>query len=358
MNQRDMHKHLSQTQAQPPHGHVPQKGGSGGGLPWGKILIGCGCLSLIGIAVAVGLGFFVYSAGSDWVEEQKKAVGVPDLPTTDGDETGSAGSDQVASADAKQDFIKKKEQALDPAKIRGYLARPLTKTDIREYTEFVEEWQDDPAYENYVEQWKAMEEMGKKKDDSTIGKLQQVRQLGKSMTAVRDVIEAYDAHVKEHGGYQKHYGRMMRIGGAVAAADLIAKDHKIKDADSDRVAKLILKDRPKIKAEYEKNIAEARKAAKEAQRRKAAGKDPQDMAGMHAMLAVGQGGPGLIALARMPEASFQTWEDLSESERKELRETLKTGVAPGPWFMFTNVNAAQVIGLAYVAELEEFQKTE
>jgi hypothetical protein len=334
----------------------PSGGQSGGGWPWGKILAGCGCLTflgLVGIAVVV---YFVVDAGTKFAEE----TGISDIAEmAEEAETASGGKD---NARIQQEARKRKEEALDPKKIRDYVQQPLTKKDIKEHHAFTKEWQDSPAYKNWVVQFEKMKELDKNKDDSVAGGLKAVGQSAKWVNSVRDVMEAFDTQVRDSGGYEKYYGRMLRIGGVVAASDTIAKSQKSKTIDglsgasSDAVAAQMIKERPEIAKQYKKNIAEAKKAMEEVEKRKKAGKEPRpgDMAAFSGLATIMQG-PGTIALARMPEKSFQTWKSLSPKEREKLRESLSGTIAPGHWFGLFAVNPAGLLMTSYMAEMNELK---
>ncbi|QDG49758.1 hypothetical protein FIV42_03100 [Persicimonas caeni] len=345
----------------------PPSGGSGSGFPWGKVLAGCGCLTVLLMFCAGGAVFFMIQKGSEFAEEN----GLKDIAEMIEEMEGGSGSsgsggplggaesgNGEGSADIQREARQRKEDALDVEKIRAYINEPLTKKDIREHHEFVEEWKSDPAYKNWVEQFEKMKELNKKKDESVTGNLKAIGQSAKWMNAAKTVMEAFDKKVREEeGGYEKYYGRLMRIGGVVAASDTITKSNrKLKDANSDAVAKRMLEERPEIAKQYKKNLAEAKKAVAEAEKRKKAGQEPNpgDMAALGGLMTIMQG-PGTVALARMPEGSFETWKKLSPEERKKLRESLTDSIAPGPYFGLFAVNPAGLIMTAYMAELDELK---
>jgi hypothetical protein len=343
-----------------PH-NAPPSGGqhsggnqSGGGFPWGKVLAGCGCVSLLGIIAIAVVVYFVVDAGSKFAKE----TGITDIVemAEKADETGASSGDGSKKR-IEQQARKRKEEALDPKKIRAYVDAPLTKKDIREHHAFNKKWENSSAHKNWVVQFEKMKELDKEKDDSVAGGLKAVGQSAKWLNSVHDVMEAFDKQVRDSGGYEKYYGRMMRIGGVVAASDTITKaNKKLKDPDSDAVAKRMIKERPEIAKQYKKNFAEAKKAIAEAEKRKKAGKEPKrgDMAAFAGMATIMQG-PGTVALARMPEASFETWKKLSAKERKKLRDSLTASIAPGHWFGLFAVNPAGLLMTSYMAEMEELK---
>ncbi|MGM0555436.1 MAG: hypothetical protein ACQEVA_03560 [Myxococcota bacterium] len=340
-------------QGRPPQGQPQQ---SGGGFPWGKVLAGCGCLTLVAVLVGGGLMWWGFSK----VKEVGDEAGITEL--LEEGSSGSSGSSGATSpgtdkdgkqkGDAKKRAREARDEALSHEKLRTYIREPLTKKDINEYREFVEEWRENDAYKNWTTHWEALKERGKAEDkDSMAGQLKTAGQTAKTMSAMQSVWKAYDQHVRDQGGYEEHFGRMTRIGGLMAAADGVAKTNKFKDANSDKVAKKMLDERPEVAKQYKKNIADARAAAKKA--RESGDKDAKDMAAMQGMMSL-VSNPGALAMARMPEESFETWSDLSKSDRKELRELMKTSIAPGPYFgMAFGGNPGTLLVAAYMSELKE-----
>ena len=349
----------SPPQARPPGDNR----GGGGGFPWGKVLAGCGCLTLVALLVAGGVGYWLYSAGKEKLNDEEGGFisALEDMSESsgsrgssssgEGGEAGAASSGSSAKG-AKKKARKAREEALSHKKLREYVRQPLTKSDVEEYKDFVKQWRQDKAYKNWNKQWKAMKARSEDKDkESMVGQLKTARQTAKTMTAVQQVWKAYDEHIRQHGGYEKQYGRMTRVGGLIAAADAVAKEHKIENANSDKVAEKILEQRPEVAKEYQKNVEAAREAARAA--KESGDKDAQQMASMQGLMTM-MSSPGAVAMARMPEESFETWAKMSEGERKELRELMKTSVAPGPYFssMFGG-NPASLLVAAYMAELRD-----
>lgn len=333
----------------------PQPGqqASGGGFPWVKVLAGCGCLTLVGLIVLGVAGYFIYQKGSKMADEN----GIKDLMEAAESAKENGQSADGEGADVQRQARKRKEEALDPKKIRAYVQEPLTQSDIDAHFAFVEEWQKNPAYKNWVEQYKKMQEIDKKDDDSVTGQLKAVGQSVKWVNAAEKVMKAFDKQVRDEGGYEQYYGRMIRIGGVVAASQTIAKTNKkLDDPNSDAVASQMLQERPEIAEQYKKNMKEAKKAIAEAEKAKKAGKkpDPSSMAAMGGLMTVFQG-PGTIALARMPDKSFQTWKGLAPAKRKRLRESLNDAIAPGPWFGLFAVNPAGLLMSTYMAEMNELK---
>ncbi len=349
----EMNAHSPQGPAQQP----PQAASSGGGFPWGKVLAGCGCLTLLGvIALGVG-GYFLFGAASDAAEESGVAAIFEEAKAHKEAAEENSGKSGKANADIEREARKAKDDALDHEKVRAYLREPFTKKDVREHQAFVDQWHEHPAYKNWVEQYEKMKEVSEENDESVSGKLRAAGQASKWIRSARDVMEAFDEYVRDNGGYEEYYARLVRIGGVITASDTMTKSNKkLDDANSDAVAKQMLTERPEIAREYAKNMKEAKKAAKRAKEAKAEGKKPSpgDQAALAGMMGMFQG-PGTVALARMPEKSFKTWQSLSEAERKQLRESLDGSIAPGPWFGLYQLNSTALVMAAYAAEFQALE---
>ncbi|MFW5967438.1 MAG: hypothetical protein ACOCV2_07970 [Persicimonas sp.] len=332
--------------------------GSGGGLPWGKILAGCGCLGIVAIAVLGVGGFFGLKAFSGKADE----AGVTDLVEAFSEEGTSGGEgdgvDPEEAEEIRQEARESKERALDEDRLRSYLREPLTKRDVRRHVAFVEGWRDHPKNEEWREQYEKAEKLDEEDPDSLSGAVKATGTFAKLGRLAAEVMEAFDAYVQDEGGYEDYYGRMVRIAAVNLAAQAVADaDSELDDPYSDETAEAMLEERPKVREEYEKNFDEAREAIQEAKKRKESGQqgaEGTDPAAMAAMSGVFQN-PGTVALARAPEESFETWRDMSAEERKELRKVLEGSIAPGQWFDFYALNTTGVLMTAYAAEIEELE---
>lgn len=340
------------------------------GLACGVIALGCGCLTLILLgAVALGAFFFVRSDASTADPDNAQGGifgifgeegGIVDMIAAGAKEAAKEGDKKSPAPKKKQKNAEQKaraqmKEALSPEKIRAYLAQPLTPKDINAHQKFMRGWAKDPAQIEYIKQSKAVEKLtqdSKGKEGSVAQSLKAVNASAKAMKSMQQVTEAFDKYIRKNGGYEEYYGRLLRIGGVVAAAQTVKDaNKKFKDPDSDAVAKQMLKERPEVAKEYRKNFEEAKQAIAKA--RKSGAKNSN--AGMGALMAMGQG-PGTVALARMPEKSFKTWEALSVSQRKALRESLAQKDGFGGWFSLFAVNPAGLLVSATIAELDALQQ--
>lgn len=342
------------TQAEPTAAGGSPSGS--GGLPWGKILAGCGCLSVLAIAVIGVGGFFLYKGASEKADE----AGVTDLVEAFSEE-GTGGGADIDPEEAKkirQEARESKERALDEERMREYLREPLTKRDVRRHMKFVEGWRDHPQNERWREQYKKAEKLEEEDSDSLSGAVKATGTIAKLGRMAAEVMEAFDAYVQEEGGYEDYYGRMIRIAAVHLAAQAVADaDSELDDAYSDETAEAMLEERSKVREEYQNNIDEAREAIQEAKKREESGQqgaEGTDPAAMAAMSGIFQN-PGTVALARAPKESFETWQAMSPEERKELRKVLEGSIAPGQWFDFYALNTTGVLMTAYAAEIEALE---
>ncbi|MBA2663862.1 MAG: hypothetical protein H0U74_16355 [Bradymonadaceae bacterium] len=326
-------------------------------FPLGLVLGGCGCLSLIGLTAAAVVGYFAYEKGSAFVNEVSQDFGVSS-PTQSGQGAPAASGTSkaegskggiVGSAESHAKAVKENADALDAAKIRAYLDKPLTKADIQAFHKSAEAWQKNPAYIKWEKQNEALKSLNTKNDESVAGKLRAAREVGKTYTAMHELAAAFDEHLKKQGGYEKHYANTIRIAGVVAATETMAKQHKLKDKHADEAIKLVLKEQPAIAKEYKETIAEAQKTA-------AANKnDPNNPAAMQALMAISASGPGGVAMARMPAQSFRTWESLSAVERKQAETNLSFAMGASSW-LGEAINPSMLLPMAMMSELQEFSK--
>jgi|GEM_PF-5351725 len=352
----------------PPNAQNPPNAPKKKGLPCGLIAIGCGCLTLILLAVVAVGGFLMFRTTASAVEDEGGGLfgifgeegGIVDMIAAGAKEASKEGDKKSTAQNKSKKNAEKKAkeemtQALSPEKVRSYLAQPLTPKDINEHQKFMRDWAKDPAQIEYIKQTKNIEKLtkdSKDKEGSVANSLKVVNASAKAMTAMQEVTEAFDKYVRKNGGYEKYYGRLLRIGGVVAAAQTVKDaNKKFKDPDSDAVAKQMLKERPEVAKEYRKNFDEAKKAIAKA--KQSGAKDSN--AGLGALMAMGQG-PGTVALARMPEKSFKTWDALSVTHRKALRESLVQKDGFGGWFSLFAVNPSVLLVSASMAELDALRE--
>lgn len=288
-------------------------------LPIGKILAGCGCVTVLAVAgLGIG-GYFAYQTGSDYVREMADELPIDAIPTgAQGGEAEGAASSEKSSSDGAEPS--KDKEMLTPARARAALETPLTQKDADLVLGIYDDLRKTGAYKQWNESLDGLKNAGKKKDQNTLESMKAMRDTMKGFDAYRDLFEEYDRLVKKRGGYDAYLASLVRLSGAAAAAKQIAKDHKKEDPSTAAVAGLVLKERPAIKAEFAKTVEEAQKIA-----RKEAGKKTLPVSAMMLLQK-----PGTIAMSRMPEKSFQNWKSFSVAERKRIIEMPQTALKDFP----------------------------
>lgn len=320
--------------------------------PWLLILGGCGCLSLVALLVLGGVGFFLFKKTGSFLEDS----GFSEL--LESDESGSTAKEKAAKKGKKsaksgakskaKDPKKAQKDAIEPDRISAYADKALTKKEINDHYKFQEKWKKNAAYKKWVKEATAAQKMeedrksGKQKD-SVASKLKTVNAGVKLIKSGEGLVKAYDQFIRDEGGYEKYYGRLVRIGGVVAASEAIVETHddkKLKDPNSNAVAKQMIEERPEVAEQYKESLKEAQ-----------AGDKGGAMAAMTLF-----SHPGVSALARMPAGSFKVWSNLSSKERKELRESLQPEDDMSGWFGLFHINPGALIMMASMSEVEEAVK--
>jgi hypothetical protein len=268
------------------------------------------------VVLALGLGC---GKKRDAGEAQGSAAADPAGPAASaedppaGDET-AADKAEKAKADKAEKAKAESKAAQESPKILAYAHEPMTEKDVEATLQFVKAWRANAINQRFRQAWQDMQDLNKK-DDSTAGEMRKTRTITKAMAATDEIEEAFDALIAISGGPERHYARTTRVGAVVAAAEQIAKTAKAGDPQSDRVAELMLEQRGDIAKEFRLAIEEWREAKKR-------GDDNAPI-----VTALVQG-PGAVALALMPEASFQAWRKLTEVQRQELRLVVNESVTP------------------------------
>lgn len=317
------------------------------GAPIGKILAGCGCLMIVVLAIAGVAGFFLYRTGSEVAKEMKEELPIDGVPlpvpgANDGDGSGKSGSAGKSDGTAKPS---KDKENLTPAKVRAALKKPLTQKDVDRVFGVYEGLRKTDAYDQWHESLDGLKKAGNNKDKGTLETMKAMRDSMKGFDAYRDLFEEYERLVKKSGGYDAYLASLVRMSGAAAAAKQIARDHKKKEPSTTEVAKLILEDRPEIKKEFDKTVAEAKKIAK-----KDATKQREGSVSMMMLLQQ----PGTIAIGRMPKKSFDNWKSFPAKQRKEIIELPKTAPQEFPGMLIGITWSGEPLIVS--SELETFKE--
>ncbi len=314
-------------------------------FPWMIALGGCGCLTVLLLIVAGVIGYFAVGQAKSRFSELSEGYDI--TATSDGDEV-SSGSKKSSKSDSGSKSSRKdsknadsKTNALEPAKIRAYLDKPLTKADIDAFHKSADAWKKNKTFVEYEKNIEEMTVLEKKKEKSTVEQMRLVRNVSKMATWLPKLTTEFDEHLKKHGGAEEHFSRVLRISGVIAATDKMAKQHKIEDKNSDEAIKMVLKEQPEIAAEYQEGVKEAKAAA-------ARGEE----ATMEAYVAISSGGPGALAMSRMPAASFKTWQSLSPAARKKAEDDMQTSLGVTS-FIGIGLHPVLLFQTAFAAEFEE-----
>ncbi len=330
-------------------GGVPQGGVPGGPaakkkFPWLWVLGGCGCLTVVLLGVLVVGGFFVVRTQAEsWNEVVSSFGSGPSGDSASDSAPGSAKKSESASKGSAQSKSSKgsSKDALDQAKVRAYMTKPLTKAEVNAFHKSSDTWKKNKAYVEYEKNLEEMKKLDGNKNKSTVEQMRAIRNVGKLTTSLAQLAEAFDEHIGKQGGYEEHYSRVLRIAGAIAATEMMAKQHKLEDKHSDEAIALVLKEQPEIAAEYKKGLDEAKKAAA-----------ANNEVGMETYLAVMSGGPGAVAMARMPASTFKTWQSLSPAERKKAEEDLQHSLGFSGYIGLA-INPAALFQMAMMSEFNE-----
>lgn len=326
------------------------------GPPIGKILLGCGCLTLlVGGIIAAALAIMVYSAGEQAAKKLGDEYSISDaisvamggaeaVPPEVAEAAKGTGDDAKSGSSASSAKPRKDKTELTPAKVRAAIQRPLTQKDVDRVFGIYEGLRKTDAYKQWNASLDSMKNAGKEKDKGTLERMKMMRNGMKGFDAYQELFKEYDRLVKKAGGYDEYLASLVRMSGPAAAAKQIAKDHKKDKPESDEVAALILKELPEVKKEFQKTAAEAKKIA--------AKNDGKQAFNPAALMMLQQ--PGTIAMGRMPKKSFETWKKFSEKQRKEIIDLPKNSAKDFPGMLIGVTWSGEPLIIS--SELETFAK--
>src|SRR5690554_7852480 len=137
----------------PPNAQNPPNSPKKKRLPCGLIAIGCGCLTLILLAVVAVGGFLMFRTTASAVEDEGGGLfgifgeegGIVDMIAAGAKEASKEAAKTSTAPkrpekNAEQRAKAEMKEALSPEKIRAYLAQPLTPKDINDHQKFMREW--------------------------------------------------------------------------------------------------------------------------------------------------------------------------------------------------------------------------
>jgi hypothetical protein len=222
--------------------------------------------------------------------------------------------------------------------------KPFTAADADEYAAMIRAIETSDAFERMTSGMNGLERADDKKGEkkSVLDKLGEARGALDTYSGMRDVVLVFDGEVKNLGGYQAYYGRLLRVAGLVVAA----KKHAVGgDPASDATAKALLEKQPEMAAESKKALAELEKVAKS--------NDPAALGSKQTAMATFMK-PDSIALGTFPKASFENWSKLGAKKRAELIELHERKT--GAWGFFAASNLTRGDALVVFSGMHQLER--
>ncbi len=339
---------------------MSQSGGSS--FPVGKVLLGCGCFSLVvggGVVAAITIGgFFV-------VKEVKESdVGELIKELDDQVEVSKQGARNVKNK-AKRAASDKFDE-IKPEDMTAWFAQPLTKKEVEAHLAFVKAWEGSKAVKEARKNQETLKELGKK-SDSERGAIDNLRTLNALKNAGMNSVEAQEHFhelAKKHGGVNAVMRRYFQVVAVVGAASgVVPKKSEDAVLASDATAKKMLGEHAKwarqyaswrkVNLEYYRVLTSSQSDPELLER---LSKDPdfkKSSEEQKELNKIQKKQPGLLVLGKLPLESVKTWNALDESTREELIS--KYMMLPiVPFFAFlpaekydAHAMAVQVLALEY-----------
>jgi len=246
-----------------------------------KTLAGCGCILLVAL--------LLMGAGTVYLTMK----GVQKLTAV------AAEQSKEFNPEALKEWLPEdvKIPEVDQKKVVEALGRPLEVADVDRFLAANEWFYSQPENAEAAE---AFEEAAK--DDVGLGVFGKAREAMESHTKLLDLLMRFNGYVGENGGYATQVDSAVRTAGVAAAADMYGR---VKGTDpwADSSAKALKEMAAKVDGDVDLD-AVAKKV----------GLDAKDTSWAK---------PGLIAFSKMPNKSFETWEGLPASKRKEVVEAYR-----------------------------------
>lgn len=298
---------------------------SGGGL---KILLGCGCLLGIIVAIAAAVivaigagGFFAMNEAKEKAEEL--AVEAERM--------------QEMTEKFKEEQAKKAEAAADQGSVsrRKFLSwptKPLSVDEALEHQKFMAEWKNSKAVD-LLESGKSLGEFSNKEDSSALEKLEALESVKNLAFGAGPARDELDQMSKTYGGADKVFERYYKLLAVCAAADGVAREKKIKDLSSDKVAAAMIDLHPESEKQFKdwetlylEQYKRAHLVAKDPEAAKKAAQDKQAQEDMkrlgEASTALAQK-PGVFLLGKLPASSVLAWKALDQKQRAAIAKSFK-----------------------------------
>lgn len=246
-----------------------------------KTLAGCGCVVLIVGAILLGGAAYLTMKG---VEKLQKVAA---------EQTKEFNPDKLREL-LPQDLDMPQ---VDQTKVIDALGRPLEAADVDRFLAANAWFYEQPENARVA---KAIE--GISKQDQGLGIFVNAQDAMESHKDLVDLLVRFNGYVGENGGYATQIDSAIRTAGVVAAADVLGRV-KGGDAWSDQSATELRELASKIDGKADVDSLAKTLRVK-----------PEDISWAK---------PGLVAFTKMPNKSFETWEDLPASKRKEVVEAYR-----------------------------------
>lgn len=186
---------------------------------------------------------------------------------------------------------------VDQTKVINALGRPLEAADVDRFLAANAWFYDQPENARVA---KAIEEIGT--EEQGLGIFGNARDAMESHTKLLDLLMRFNGYVGENGGYATQIDSAIRTAGVAAAADVYGR---VKGGDpwADQSATELRELASKMDGRADVDSLAKTLRVK-----------PEDISWAK---------PGLVAFTKMPNKSFETWEDLPASKRKEVVEAYR-----------------------------------
>lgn len=309
---------------------MSQSGGSS--FPIGKVLLGCGCVSLLVGGATVGALVF----GGIWAVNEVKDSEVGSLIQEIDDQAKSAKS--MSAKDAKNKLKKgAKKGAMDqlsdvePEEVLSWPGQPLTQKDVDAHISLMKAWQSSKFYKEGSKNRDTLQELSNKKSDdrSTIDELRTLNAIKNAGMNSIDATEELEKLAEKHGGIKvvmRRYFQIIAVSGA--AAGVAGKGAKPDALASDATARKMLAQHgewqkkyttwSKVNKEYYRVMFSAQSDPELLERLskdpdfKKSGKEQKELNKVQSKT------PGLLVLGKLPPQTLKTWNGLSASTRASL----------------------------------------
>lgn len=351
---------------------MSQQGASS--FPVGKLLIGCGCLTLFGVIIAAvaifGGGFLLFKKAEE--------SGVTDVVKNFDQSLDEAKKDGGKQLKNKALAKGKEEMNIDGEKLLEWPSMPLTKKDVDQHVAFMKQWENSGFVKEARANQATLQELSKKKK-SEKGALDSLREMNAAKNAVMNTAKAFEELEKispKYGGFNevtRRYFQVMAIGGAASG---VTDEQDVETLSSDATAKKMMAEHGKWAEQYRiwsKVNEEYYRVMLSSQSDPALveklSKDPdfkQSSEDQKRLSKVQKDNPGALVLGKLPAQSVKTWVSLSQRERQSLLENY-TAMPLLPFFALiapqkysARQMATQILSMEYARQIkavsEEVQK--